>query len=207
MENLQKACITGFLKRASAHGFSEQEASELLKQANPLGALRGFLGQAARGAGQGLRTAVRDVRRSVADHPRTGIAAKQLLNNADKVVPDALEYLNQTWLNRAQRGAANLASRAAKLPQGTMRSDLLHAVSRAAAGVPAGRVLDHMQGSLMGAYGGARRGFIDALKREGINLNAQQFRPPSPRPTPAQDLINRIHLGLGRLGNLGATMG
>lgn len=209
MSNLQEACVVGFLKRASEHGLSEQEATQLLKQANPLGALRGVLGRIAQSPqaqalGGGLRAAGKDIQRAIMDNPRTGLAAKQLIKNTDNIIPQGLDYLGQAWTNRAQQGAANLAARAAKLPKGTLRADMLDAVARAAAGVPAGRMAGHAHDALLGSYGQARQGFINMLRRQGVDLNPGHFQPPAPTPTPAQDLINRIHLGLGRLGDLGA---
>ena len=211
MSNLQEACVVGFLKRASEHGLSEQEATQLLKQANPLAALRGVLGQIAKSPqaqalGGGLRTAGKDIRRAIIDNPRTGIAAKQLIHNADQIIPQGLDRLGQVWTNRAQQGAANLAARAAKLPKGTLRADMLDAVARAAAGVPAGRMAGHAHDALLGSYGQARQGFIDMLRRQGVDLRAGHFSPPTQRPAPAQDLINRIRLGLGRLGDMGTTL-
>jgi hypothetical protein len=217
MDNINRACVAGFLKRASDHGFSEKEAVELLKQANPLGALRGVLGQAARHVGGAAKGAARyaggaakdagkDVMRAFFDNPNTAIAAKQLINSADKIVPEGLESLNNLWAAKARNAGENLSRRAVNTPPDSLRRELLDGISRVVAGVPTKRILDSAHSSLLNSYGANRRNVIDMLRRQGVDLNVGKFRPPSPPPTPAQNLINRIRLGLGRLGDLGTTV-
>jgi len=207
MDNINRACVAGFLKRASDYGFSEKESAELLKQANPLGALRGVLGQAARHVGGAAQGAGRDVMRAFLDNPNTAIAAKQLINRADKIVPQGLESLNNLWTAKARNAGANLSRRAINTPPDSLRRELLDGISRVVAGAPAKRMLDAAHSSLLNSYGANRSNVIDMLRRQGVDLNAGKFSPPSPPPTPAQNVINAIQLGLGRLGNLGATMG
>lgn len=152
------------------------------------------------------KTIGQDLHNAFLKNPETGKAAKKLIQSADKIVPEGLNYLGNLFVGRVGRGAGNLADRAARLPADSMRADMLRAASIAAAQVPAGRVAGHAHQAALGAYDRGRQGLIDLLHRNGVNMRSGNRQTPLPPPTRMQALINSLRLNLGRIGDMGTTL-